>query len=338
MKESLTSYTSWDHPDSNWNQAVSCDTQVDPFCCRTEWQLSYHEAMKPNQKLVVRETKGSVAAFAEGRLAGGKLFKPIESDWHFGCPLIGSHALDLFESIVTEVESELQPNDKKCVFLISGIDPQGALKTELFRRFRDRFSFHDYRSITLCNASFAGGFDGYLSRRSSSQRRSLRKQMRRADHYEIKFERSVPVTLIDAEETYRRMLAVEAVSWKGIQKCGMIQQPSNDYYACMLRRLAMSGSGRVIFSQHEGRDIGFIFGGMAGTVYRGQQFSYSDEWQAHSIGNLLQLQQIQWLCEEGATRYDMGPLMDYKHHWTENKPKIETVTLAKKSKKFRITR
>lgn len=162
--------------------------------------------------------------------------------------------------------------------------------------------------------------------------------MRRADHYGIEFERNVPVTQIDAEETYKRMLAVEAVSWKGIQKCGMIEQPSNDYYACMLRRLAMSGRGRVIFAQHEGRDIGFIFGGMAGTVYRGQQFSYSDEWQAHSIGNLMQLQQIQWLCEEGATRCDMGPLMDYKHHWTENRPKIETITLAKKSKKFRIIR
>ena len=77
-----------------------------------------------------------------------------------------------------------------------------------------------------------------------------------------------------------------------------------------------------------------LTGGMAGATYRGQQFSYDEKWRSASIGNIMQLEQIKWLCEEGAKRYDMGPLlgygMGYKSHWTERKRRIETWILEKK--------
>ena len=85
----------------------------------------------------------------------------------------------------------------------------------------------------------------------------------------------------------------------------------------------MTGGARVIIARHSERDIGFIFGGVTNGIYRGQQFSFADAWRKASIGNLLQLEQIRWLCEEGATRYDMGPMMDYKRHWTEQRFRIE---------------
>ena len=78
---------------------------------------------------------------------------------------------------------------------------------------------------------------------------------------------------------------------------------------------------RVIFARHEEKDIGFIFGGVARGIYRGQQFSYDTDWSRNSIGNTLQYEQITWLCEENILRYDMGPItgprMEYKQHWTE---------------------
>jgi CelD/BcsL family acetyltransferase involved in cellulose biosynthesis len=87
-----------------------------------------------------------------------------------------------------------------------------------------------------------------------------------------------------------------------------------------------------MFATHEGRDIGYIFGGMAGEIYRGQQFSFDDTWRDMSIGNLLQYEQLAWLCEEGAHRYDMGPLtgpfMEYKEHWTEIRLPIEAWILG----------
>ena len=57
----------WDYPLSNWNRAAMSPPQVDPFCCRTEWQLSFHEARAPDRELIVREVPGSLVAFADQR-------------------------------------------------------------------------------------------------------------------------------------------------------------------------------------------------------------------------------------------------------------------------------
>jgi CelD/BcsL family acetyltransferase involved in cellulose biosynthesis len=39
------------------------------------------------------------------------------------------------------------------------------------------------------------------------------------------------------------------------------------------------------------------------------------------------LEKINWLCEEGIKRYDMGPVsgpkMGYKTHWTEKRSEIQ---------------
>ena len=87
-----------------------------------------------------------------------------------------------------------------------------------------------------------------------------------------------------------------------------------------------------MFAKHDAIDIGFIFGGLcgakaAGNVYRGQQFSFADNWRKASLGNVLQLEQLRWLCEEQVARYDMGPLMDYKHHWTETEARIDAISM-----------
>jgi CelD/BcsL family acetyltransferase involved in cellulose biosynthesis len=123
------------------------------------------------------------------------------------------------------------------------------------------------------------------------------------------------------------MLEVERASWKGIARRGMGDRYSTLFYSGMVRRLAVSGSARVIFARAGERDIGFIFGGLAGTVYRGQQFSYADDWAPFSIGNLMQQEQIAWLAEDAILKYDMGPLMDYKDHWTETRIDMEVLLL-----------
>ena len=82
-----------------------------------------------------------------------------------------------------------------------------------------------------------------------------------------------------------------------------------------------------MFAVRDGEDIGFVFGGVASGVYRGQQFSFVEAWRRASIGNLLQLEQVRWLCEEGVERYDMGPVMDYKRSWTETHRRFDAVAL-----------
>ena len=122
----------------------------------------------------------------------------------------------------------------------------------------------------------------------------------------------------------------EEASWKGKGECGMTVMPSRFYYECMLRRLSVSGRARVIFARQGEHDIGYIFGSLADKVYRGQQFSYADDWKSFSIGNLLQLEQVKWLCEEHIERYDMGPMMEYKKHWTEIVRPIRALVLRRR--------
>jgi CelD/BcsL family acetyltransferase involved in cellulose biosynthesis len=303
-----------DRPDSLLNMAAASSPQADPFCCRSEWQLSFHEAFAPRRPLLLRAAGASVVAFALRRHPRlGALLEPLESHWCFGCPLLGADATLLLGALLDEeMVRRLRPS-----VLVSGLLPGGALVRKLGRAFGNRYELLRLAPEVLCSASLEGGLDGFLARRSARLRKRLRQAERRAAASGVRFERCVPRGAPEADAAYARMIAVERTSWKGIGRCGMAEPPALQFYQHMLRRLSASGAGRVMFARAGERDVGFIFGGLAGAHYRGQQFSYAEDWAPYSLGNLLQLEQVRWLCEEGVLHYDMGPRMDYKSHWTE---------------------
>lgn len=310
----LAGFSSLDQPDSLLNRIAAATPQADPFCCRSEWQFSFHEAFSPERALHFRECAGSLLAVAERQHPRvGTVIEPIESSWLFGCPLLGPDSVALLASFLREAEHQLAPP----FVLLSGLLPGSKQLRSVAGTFSRRFEVVKLAPAILRSASLAGGVDGFLSRRSPRFRHNLRRAARRSGERGVYFERARPCSVAEAETVYARMLSVEEASWKGIGRCGMAEPPSRDFYRLMLRRLSASGSGRVIFARQAERDIGFVFGGLAGPHYRGQQFSYREEWHAFSIGNLLQQEQIQWLCEDGVERYDMGPRMEYKLHWAE---------------------
>ena len=316
-----------------WTKAALTTSQVDPFCCTTSWQLAFQEAFSPNCRLLIKESGNNAVVFAEKVFSPEEIYlTPIEAHWFFGCPLLGKHSVDLLDEMLAEIEQIYRPHFPK--ILISGIRPKGVLARRLIQTFADRFTLYFHSAGVQCAASLKGGVDGYLSRRSGNHRKKLKKYSRRAAEQGVYFERVSPASAEEAATTYARMIAVELTSWKGIGKCGMAEPPGEQFYDHMLKRLSVSQDGRVIFAKHEGKDIGFIFGGKAGNIYRGQQFSYTDTWKKHSIGNIMQIEQIKWLCEEGAKRYDMGPIvgprMGYKAHWTEKHLHAQTWVLEKK--------
>ncbi|MDR2744098.1 MAG: GNAT family N-acetyltransferase [Desulfovibrio sp.] len=318
---------------SVWNEAAVTTNQADPFCCAPVWQLAFHDAFSPKRRLLLGEASNSLIAFAEKVFSPDNVFlTPIEAHWFFGCPLLGAYSVDLLSEAMDGIVKCHAPFFPK--IMVSGIRPGGAIFRRLRRLFGKGFHFFLHSEGMQCAASLAGGVDGFLSRRSANHRHKLRKEARRAAERGICFERVIPASPEESEAAYSRMLSVERASWKGIDRCGMAEPPARQFYAFMLRRLSFSGGARVIFARREGRDIGFIFGGMAGKMYRGQQFSYADGWKRFSIGNLMQMEQVMWLCEEKARRYDMGPLagprMSYKAHWTEIEIPIQTWVLMKK--------
>jgi CelD/BcsL family acetyltransferase involved in cellulose biosynthesis len=270
--------------------------------------------VRPSRSLLLRETDGSVIAFGLRRHHRlGPLLEPLESQWLFGCPLLGPDAVELLAAALAEPElRRLAP-----AIVVSALRPRSAQLRRLVAAFESRYAIHRLAGGVSCCASLDGGLEGFLARRSARLRKRLRQAERRANARGVTYERHAPAGAAEADAVYARMQAVERTSWKGIERCGMAERWSREFYGRLLRRLSASGGARVMFARAEGRDVGFIFGGVAGACYRGQQFSYADDWSELSIGNLLQLEQVRWLCEEGVARYDMGPPMEYKRHWTE---------------------
>lgn len=313
-----------DRPDSSWNRAAARSLQGDPFCCRSEWPLSIQQTWFPKRRLHLRESASSFLALAERHYTGlGATLEPLDCLWLFGSPLLGPDAPDLLDELIEARASE----GTFVNVVLSGVLPDPPLRDPLLRRFHSRFGIYRARTVEVCSASLEGGLDGFLGRRSALFRKRLRQATRRASERGLKFERVQPRSRAEANAVFRRMLDVERTSWKGLEHNGITDAGSMRFYRALSARLAAAGAGRTIFATADERDVGFIFGGVADGIYRGQQFSYAEDWHAASIGNLLAQEQIRWLAEEGVHRYDMGPVMDYKRHWTERQVAMHVLLL-----------
>ena len=296
-----------------WTKAAL--EQFDPFCSLPAWQLAFHEVFSPKRRLFVENFSDSVLCFAENIISPSDIYiTPIESHWFFGCPLLGKSAVELFGDAMGRIAREYAPHFPK--ILISGIAPGGLLKKRLLAMLANGFNIYLHYELLQCAASLKGEVDGFLSRRSANFRSKLKKSYKRALSSGVEFERIAPTSIEQTSSTYLRMLNVEYASWKG--NYGKL--PIREFYAAVIRRLSCQNAARVIMARHGDKDIGFIFGGISKNTYRGLQCSYDNEWKDFSIGNILHLEQIKWLCEENVDRYDMGeikPHMNYKEFWAE---------------------
>lgn len=326
-------------PDSimaQWrNLALSTD-QADPVCCAPTWNLAYNEIFHPARRIFYLSTEipgnSALVLLCEFQAPNGEIYAtPVEDSWMFGQPLLGSGSADALHVALVYFAWLYKPYFP--VVVLSGIREEKLETRRFFRKYCSDFHFYRYGVSVQCAASLKGGMDGWLGRRSANLRANLKKAARKAAAKGITFERFQPADEFAATEIYNRMIQVEQGSWKGIGKCGMAESPSREFYAVLLRRLAADRAGLVIFARLEDEDIGFIFGGICGDIYRGQQFSFVDDYKSFSIGNLLQLEKIRWLCELGINRYDMGPVtgprMEYKKHWTEENREIQTWIMRK---------
>lgn len=305
---------------AHWRNLALHPGNVDPFCCAPVWNLAFYDVFCPGRKIFYASSPQGLILFAKYVTQAGDLFLlPIEDSWLFAQNLLGLESPFLLAAHLPELLAECA--DKKVCIVTSGIQIPSVHAATLIKKFRGHFQFYQERVWIQAAASLKDGVDGWLSRRSANHRAKLRKAVRKAKSNAVVFERIRP-NLENWKAVYDRMLAVEHESWKGIGHCGMAELPAREFYANMLNRLALNQEAVVIFAQKADEDIGFIFGGLIGDVYRGQQFSYKAAFANLSIGNLLQFEKINWLCELGVKRYDMGPLtgprMEYKHHWVED--------------------
>ena len=304
-------------------EAVLQTPGVDLFCSSLDWMLPAYEAFIPDHPLLLCEGEHGFVTLARGfnpRI--GRYFQPLEASWCLASPFATSNPAGLIAEFSDELRSRKMEWD---VLYLSGIPQTEGWMRPLLKHFGGEHRIGLGHETKRFIASIAGGPEGFLSRRSAKFRSNLRQAERRCEKESIHFEVVTDIDLNEVDKLYDRISGVEERSWKGKLGSGILDGGMNSFYRIMLPRLARRGALRVVFAMQGEETVGFVFGGILGTTYRGLQLSFDERFQACSLGNVLQFKIIEILCKEGVLGYDLGSELEYKTRWAEER--LSTFTL-----------
>jgi hypothetical protein len=301
-----------------YDEAVRASDDVDRFCSSSDWVLPAARGLMPRRPPFVRAFDDGYLALAATSWQGRTVLEPLEAAWMFACPLVGGRVEPLARDAARACA------DTGALVVLGGLTPRSPRLRAVARWFDPHHELRLGPETVRFVASLEGGMDGFLGRRSPGLRRNLRRAWRRATLEGIEFE-VVSVDETGSESAYRRLLEVEARSWKAAERASILDSEMVAFYRLMLERLARRRAARLSFARRDGQDLAYILGGVLDRTYRGLQFSYVAGTEALSLGNLCQYHQLERLIGEGIEYYDLGSDMDYKRRWGEIERK--TVTL-----------
>jgi CelD/BcsL family acetyltransferase involved in cellulose biosynthesis len=297
-----------------FDRAVDATPGIDRFCSRVAWIAPFQRAFGAEREPCLFQAGDSFAALARVTWPGGRRgLEPLENMWSFACPLVGPGAAQL----LAELTRARGPLAGEPLWLAGLPAERGALRA-LLEPLQGRFAARIADRTERCVASLAGGLDGFLARRSPAFRRNLRAARRGSLERGLRFER-IRVAPERVEALYARVLAIERRSWKALAGNGADRGPMAEFYRAMWPRLAERGALRLVVAvDASGRDAGYVHGGALERRFRGLQFSFDEELRALGLGNLLQLELLDWLCADGFETYDLGSRSEYKQRWAES--------------------
>ncbi len=310
---------------ARFDAAVDSTPEVDHFCSSTGWILPARRAFHAEaQPLVLELDSGFAALMVVHTERLGRAAFPLEATWGMASPVIGRDPASAVRDTVaalTDLQDEWDTLD------LLGLRHKGAAMNELIRCYAGRRRLGQSPPTSRCAASLAGGYDGFLSRRSAKFRSNARRTLKRVHDAGVRFERLVPSGRSSALTAFDRVVEVERRSWKGRAGHGIDRGRMNTFYRDMFPRLARRGSLRAGFLTRDGKDLAFICGGVHDGAYRGLQVSFDDEdGRELALGNAAQLHLIRSLCDEGVQTYDLGQDMPYKRKWGESV--VESIALV----------
>jgi len=299
---------------SDYDRAVAADPEIDAFCSRSAWILSFYDAFRPDAALhVAREGDAFVALAAQNEPQIGVVLQPLETMWGFASPLVGAGSCDLLRELLDDSATRVG----RVPLLLSGIPLTRTRLEPLLRMLAERFALRPLAETVRFQASLDAGFDAWLARRKPGFRRNLRAARRRTREAGVRFESARPADAAATAAAYERVLAIERDTWKTRSGNGVDRGPMRDFYARMLPRLALRGELRVLFATRDSSDLGYLYGGVAGPLFRGLQFSFREAARELGLGNVLQAEMLERLCAEGIAVYDLGSQSEYKRRWAE---------------------
>ncbi len=310
----------FDDDDAAFNRWVDATPGIDPFCSGTDWVLPVRATWGEELEPWLRAGDAARGAFL---LYDDTLFG-FDLMWGFACPLVGDDPAEFVAPCLEAAGTVLVPG------VVFG--------SPWWHRLVDAFAPHarlaQGQTTRRWIATLDGGVDGFLARRTAKFRENLRRAQRRAADEGVIFVdadgggNDGGRADADVEALFARVAAVERRSWKGEADTGLSSRELMRFYEDMARRLVARGALRMTFAQQDGVDVGYLFGGVRGPLFRGLQKSYDAACAHLSLGHLMQLHRMHKLAADDpeVTRYDLGMDMDYKRQWGEEV--FETVTLA----------
>lgn len=292
---------------------------IDPFCSSSYWVLPAYDALFPDHEFNVfkaERSDGWVALAAGQQASLGRYLQPLEASWGLAGPLVG----DDVEALVGEFAEHMDRHHDWDLIFLSGIFEDSAQFLQVVRRFQHGYFVGVGPSMGRNIATLKGGFDAYMSRRTSKFRSNMRRAREKADEAGIGSEYLRSFGNPEAgRQVFERILEVESNSWKADDDSGILSPPMRTFYEQMVPMLADDDRLRIGFVTLDGQDIAYCFGGVFDGRYRGLQLSYHDDYSEYSPGNLAQLVVLQGLADEpdDIHTYDMGQAMDYKQRWAD---------------------
>lgn len=309
-----------DQQSAAFDRTVARTPHTDVPCTSTDWIIPAQQAFAPAAEARILETDdGWVALMAMPLDRVTRAVVPLEAVWMFASPFVGEHPARLVDALYAEREKVASARD---LLVLSGVPVEGPVIPAVLAHFARGHRIDRGPVVERRVGSLEGGLDGYLARRSGKFRANVlraRRQVRNAGTT-VEYHKGGDVAAL-----FARIVDVESRCWKGLEGTGMNVEPSLGFYRRMAERLAKRGALRVLFIKQDERDVAYVFGGLFGTIYRGQQASFDDAWERMSLGSVAHLEMIAALCEEGILAYDLGSDLPYKRRWGE--PSLSTTAL-----------
>lgn len=292
-----------------WDAAVDRTEGADPFCASSLWSFSA-AASFPEAAPPVVLTDGSSFAGLRARTdeEGTRLLVGLDPVWGFATPVVG-HPVVAARLLAARLR--LDDHD---VAVIAGQRSDDVGLHCLVQVLGEGCRLLQGPAEQRLQIDLGGGFDAWWSRRSPRFRQRLRQLRRRAEQAGLEV---VDRSALPPEGAMDLVLAVEAGSWKGAEGTGLAAEGLADFYRRVVWRLAAADQLRLLVARLDGRDVGYVLGGVRGRTYRGLQLSYAADVAELGVGHLLQLHQLEALRGSGTDTYDLGMDMPYKRRWAD---------------------
>lgn len=292
-----------------WDAAVDRTPDVDEFCSSSIWSFAAAASFPDVRPPVVVGDGGAFAGMRRARSEdGSRVLVGLDPVWGFATPMVG-HPLLAARLLAARIE--LEDHD---VAVVTGQREDGIGLRCLAQVVGEHRRLLRGPTEQRLRADLSAGVDAWRARRSSRFRQRLGQLRRRADDAGVDI---VDCSALPPDDAIDRVLDVEARSWKGRQGTGLASDDLAGFYRRMAWRLAAADQLRLLFARLDGRDIGYVLGGVRGRTYRGLQLSYDGDHADLGLGHLLQIHQLEALEGTGIDTYDLGMDMPYKRRWAD---------------------